>query len=281
METTIVVSGDGVALALHRLKGDRSPVLFVPGGFSDHRFWTGTAGSGLARSASEAGFDAYVLDPRGHGRSARPDAGARWVFSDWVEHDVPAAIRASAGKDGRVILIGHSAGGAAALGAVLGDEDLRDRVRALVLIATPAPELARIRRAGAWFIVALSLLLGRFPAKILGFSDQDELPHVMAQWMRWNLAGRWADPGRPDLLDRAGNLAMPVLVVSGSGDRLFSPPEICARLAARLTGAPMTILNCGKATGFSENFGHAGLVLSRNARREVWPRVLAWMKDLA
>ncbi len=274
-----IVAGDGVRLAAHRLGPEGGvPVVLIPGAFSNHAFWLGTKGTGFARALASAGREAWVLDPRGQGESQKPSRAQRWDFRDWIVHDVPAIVEAAAAGGRRAFLAGHSAGGAAALAARAASPALRETVLGLVVLATPAPVLGPARRLGAAMVRGMSLAFGRFPARRLRLGAEDELPHVMAQWMLWNLRGRWGWEGGPDLLDELAGVDVPTLAAAGSGDRVFAPPALCRRLLDRLGAPEKTFREFGTRTGCSEDFSHAGLVVSRAASREVWPELLAWME---
>ncbi|MBX6363122.1 MAG: alpha/beta fold hydrolase, partial [Gemmatimonadetes bacterium] len=176
-----------------------------------------------------------------------------------------------------VVLIGHSAGGAAALVAAAADPDVRRRVRALVVVATPVPWLQGFRRTTTRLVRRSSLLLGRFPARLLRLGPEDELPGVMAQWMTWNLTRRWTGDDGTDYVARIRELPNPALFVAGAGDRLEAPPHAVQALYELAGSSDKTFLLCGRSTGFSADFDHAGLVVSRTARAEVWPKILAWL----
>jgi len=275
-----VIAADGTELALHRL-GDVSgpPVVMVPGAFSDHRFWLGTRQTGFGRAAAERGFSVRVLDPRGHGASDRPRLGSAWRFRDWICHDVPAAVRAATADGRRVVVVAHSAGGAAALAAAGFDRDVTERIAGIAALSTPSPEAGLYRRGAAFAARLLSAALGRFPARALGLGGEDELGGVMAEWMGWNAAGAWRWPGGPDLLAAIRPAPFPVLVATGSGDRLFAPPAACRDLAESL-GNKAVFREFGRATGCSENYSHPGLLVSRAARDDVWPVILDWMESV-
>src|SRR5512143_2363697 len=149
---------DGVRIALRRRGNPSQPrVLLVPGTFTNSSFWFGTRGIGFARTLVDAGYEACVLDPRGHGESDRPTRKQHWDIDDWARLDLPTALLAMATPDRPAFVIGHSAGGAVVLAALSADPNLRLFVRALVAIATPLPWLQRWRGLGAWLIRATSL----------------------------------------------------------------------------------------------------------------------------
>ena len=242
---TSITAPDGVRLALHRIGPEQgTPAVLIPGTFSNSSFWLGTRGTGFARELATHGYDAWVLDPRGHGMSARQGRADRWRFDDWARSDAPAAIR-TALEHRAGFVVGHSAGGAAALVAVATEPALRERIRGMVIIGTPFPWLQPFSRFGALAIRTTSQLLGRFPARALRLGPEDELAGVMTQWMNWNLSGRWrgddgnqGDAARPDkvkvALDRSGYRAGdtarltltppqpgPGLLLVEAGDRLL------------------------------------------------------------
>ncbi len=274
-----VRAGDGTRLALYRVgEPTAPPVVLMPGTFSNHTFWLGTGGRGMAWHLADAGYEAVVLDPRGHGGSERA-RGRPWRFEHWGRLDVPAAVSAAAPDGAPVLLVGHSAGGASMLIALAGEPALRERVAGVVVLGTPVPWLQRWRRVGAWTIRAASRLLGRFPARLLGLGPEDELPGVMAQWMTWNLKREWRGCDGTDYVERLQSVCTPVLAMSGAGDTVFAPPDACRGVVEMMGSADASYVLAGRETGFSEDFDHPGIVVSRAARVEVWPRIVTWLDD--
>lgn len=275
--TRHVRAHDGARLALHRL-GDPAGtgVLLVPGTFSSSTFWFGTRGTGFGRFLAAHGFEACALDPRGHGESARPRRGQRWDFDDWG-HDVATALETLAPAGRRVYAVGHSAGGAALLAALAARPELRPRVRGIVILATPGPWILRSRAAAARAALLAARVLPRFPARLLRLGPEDELPGVIEQWMRWNLGGHWRGDDGTDYTAALAGLDLPALFIAGAGDHLWAPPTACRALFDRVGSGDKTFLLCGRATRFSEDFDHVGLVVSRAARAEIWRAIRAWM----
>lgn len=273
-----VVAADGTRLALYRVGGPGPAAVLMPGTFSNHTFWLGTKGRGMAWALADAGFEVVILDPRGHGGSERPGGrGHDWNFDHWGRVDVPAAVEAATTDGERALLVGHSAGGASMLIALAGEPEVRERVAGVVALATPVPWLQRWRRIGAWAVRAGSRIMGRFPARILGLGPEDELPGVMAQWMTWNLRGDWVGDDGTDYVAELGRVRTPVLAVSGAGDTVFAPPAACRGLMEMVGTDDATYILAGRDTGFSEDFDHPGVVVSKAAHVEVWPLVIDWL----
>src|SRR5690606_18705948 len=131
-----------VELALHRLPAPAgrgslgAPPLLASGTFNGRPLWLGSEGGGGAWGLADAGFDTWILEPRGHGRSERP---AGWRLSDWIDHDAPAAARAvvaAAGSTG-VHWVGHSAGGVVGAAFAGSTHPARSALRSLTLLGAP------------------------------------------------------------------------------------------------------------------------------------------------
>jgi predicted alpha/beta hydrolase len=271
-----ITTDDGVALALHRLgPADGIPVILATGTFSNSSFWLGTRGTGFARFLAAAGYEACVLDYRGHGASQRPAPGQRWVFDDFGRHDLATAVRTLRGEGRRPLLVGHSAGGAAILSALAAEPDLRSATPGAIIIATPLPWLQRWRRTAAWTLRFAARHLDAFPARLLRLGPEDELPGVMEQWMDWNIRGHWTGRDGTDYCEKLPGLTLPLLFIAGAGDHRFAPPDAVKGLQ-RLTPASHFML-AGRETGFARDYGHVDIVVSREAKGEIWPRLLEWL----
>ena len=264
---------DGTRIALHRLgETNRPRVLLVPGTFSNHTFWLGTKGVGFARTLSDAGYEACVIDPRGHGLSARPSKTDKWDIDDWAREDVPTALRAIATRENPAFIVGHSAGGAVVLAALAADPQLRELTRAVVTIGTPVPWLQPWRGAGARVLKLTSLALGRFPARLLKLGPEDELPHVMSQWMTWNIEGHWTGDDGTDYSAGLEDLHMPFLMIAATADKFFAPPYACEGLF-NMIGSNR------KQFEVFQDLDHVSVMVSKRARAEVWPRILQFLSD--
>jgi predicted alpha/beta hydrolase len=264
---------DGATFAMHVVapEGQHGPVAIVThGAFSDARSCVG-----LARHLARVGFAVCIFEWRGHGHSGEATHGS---FDEIARHDVPAAIEEARRLTARskVFWIGHSGG---ALLPWMWAARTRNAasLEGVVALACQANSACRTWR-GKVMVAAGAMLnaaLGRTPA--LGFGPQDELEGVMRQWYQWNWTGRWHGDDGFEYDTAMQHIDIPAMLIAGAGDGLIAPEQGCRTLFDALGTSDKTFVLAARSTGFSHDYGHAGLVTGRGARQEIWPRVSDWM----
>jgi pimeloyl-ACP methyl ester carboxylesterase len=276
---------DGVELALLRVEpaAPRAapPILLVHGTFSNRNFFHGpTADRSLALALAERGFDCWVAELRGHGRSGAAGKNSAWHFEDWIRRDAPTLVRAVLEATGApsLVWLGHSAGGVIGVAHAATADSTDRRVAGLVLAGAPAPTgLGILQYPMAAAVLTVTRALGRFPARLLGLGPEDEHAGIMEQWMRWNLRGRWHGEDGTDYFAACRAITAPVLALAGGGDWLISPPSLCRDLLDQMASPDRTMIVAGRAEGFSEDYDHNRLLVSTAARQEIWPLIGDWL----
>jgi pimeloyl-ACP methyl ester carboxylesterase len=95
----------------------------------------------LARFLAKSGYDAWVVELRGAGRSTRPSWMNRkrydWCFEDYVYHDAPAALRVVLRESGarQVHWVGHSMGGMIAYALLM--SPVHGKIASAVTLGSP------------------------------------------------------------------------------------------------------------------------------------------------
>jgi len=135
-----------------------------------------------------------------------------------------------------------------------------------------------VRRLGAMLAGGL-LPSMKLSGRHLRLGPECESGRLIREWMRWNVTGRWRDGEGGDYLAGLAGSRVPVLGVVGAGDRLLAPPAAVGDLLDRFGSPDRTLLVAGRATGFSIDFDHPGLIVGRRARQEIWPRAGEWLHD--
>lgn len=279
--TISITAADGVRLALHCIPAAHLPpipaeVLLTHGSFSNANSCLGLAGY-----LASIGFRCWVLDWRGHGKSGA--APRQTTFDSVARLDVPAALAAVLERAGPAPLfwIGHSGGAlVGAMWAARNVEYAHTRLRGLVMLGAQA-SLAGTRPRNRLIIRLIDLLISvtrSAPGHYLGMGPEPENPQLMRQWCRWNIRKSFSGEDEFDYTVALGNLRIPVLALSGAGDTFIAPSEGCRQLAYAFSGQDITFQECGTATGFTENYTHDRLILSKPASLEIWPTLAAWMK---
>lgn len=311
-----VVTDDGAQVQLHRHPADGPPVLVVHGIASNARFWDLTAERSLALALNQAGYDAWLLDLRGHGGATHDAAGhpqrAGWTVDDYGRYDVAAAVdhvRQATGYD-RVGYIGHSMGGmvAAVYTAWHGD----DALAALTVMGSPLdfrhpePLLVAGRQA-----MAAATLLPRIdvPAVARMTTPLRDLPmhgddllwdddnvdeatrremvrHGTGPFSRGEMrhfaatvrSGRFASAdGERDYVGALAKLEVPLLVVAGRGDRVAPPDRVRPWMEhAGSTEKRWEVL--GKANGYRHDYGHVDMAMGVTAPDEVHPLLVGFLE---
>ena len=276
-----------VELALTRLGATtrppdgRIPVVLLHGSFSNRRFWYSPAGIGLGPYLARAGFDVWLAEMRGHGLSPRNRQYRLNSVADYARYDLPAIaafVTESAGQAPH--WIGHSLGGitlaAAAGGAYLGP-------RQAASFALFGSQVSR-----TYWPVKLPpvvwtgrALLGRFDV-ISGprfdRGPEDEPIGMAIESLRWySLFGRFGD-GEHDWWAGLADARVPLLAVSARGDR-EDPAWACRKLFDQYGGTEKQFVLLGRQEGFSDDYGHIEMIVSKPAAREVWPLVAYWLQE--
>jgi acylglycerol lipase len=234
-----VGSADGAKIAYRAWPHPGAPITFaVVHGLGEHagryeRFAKGMAKHGMAT---------FAADLRGHGKSSG-QRGHVDSWSQWTD-DVSAFVKhVEAVAQGEVVPLGHSFGGVALLSTVLAGKLPRSRRFIVsspalkVKVAVPAWKI-KLGTATSRVMPKLALdnevdpkLLSRIPEVVEAYRT-DPLVHAKISsrlYTEWRVATK-------QILDRAGEITIPFLILAGTDDGLIDPEgsrELHANASAR------------------------------------------------
>jgi oxygen-independent coproporphyrinogen-3 oxidase len=272
-----VTTADGAGLAVRRIGARRRgpPVILTHGMFSNQSICVP-----LARYLAREGFECWVYDWRGHGQST--SGGTPPTFDRLAALDVPAMISFVRERTAceRVAWVAHSGGGLALLMHLARVPEAAARISCGVFFGSQAVGAATTPLGKAFVALtgAIHALYARVHGPRLHATARDEFVGILGPWLRWNRTGRWTGEDGFDYEAALSKLEVSVLAFAGTGDRWIAPPEGCARLVRALGGTRKELVVCAPRNGFGEDYGHAGIILSRGARKEIWPRVAGFLR---
>ncbi|KAF1029896.1 MAG: hypothetical protein GAK37_01569 [Pseudomonas sp.] len=257
------------------------PVILLHGSFSNRRFWYSPKGIGLGAYLTRAGFDVWIPEMRGHGLSRRNQQYAKNRVADYARYDLPAIGAFVREQSGQIPhWIGHSLGGTTLM-AALGGQYLG--APAVASVAVFGCQVSRtywplkippVEWGGRFILKRFAQLSGTR----LKRGPEDEPVGLALESMRWHgLFGRFGDAER-DWWKGLAEVDVPLLAVSAAGDRQ-DPAWACRKLFEQVGSEQRQYLCLGREEGFTEDFGHVQMLVSKAAQAEVWPLVQRWLSD--
>lgn len=281
-------TSDGAKLALTRIRAEpdaapRVPVILVHGSYTHRRFWVTEDGFGLAPFLAEHGYDVWIPELRGHGLSPKGEDFADVTAEDHIRRDLPTVHRYVRGEtDAAPLLVGHSSGGLYLLGALSRGWIEPGSVQALAVFGTQIShgEEYLQNRLVAAAVRGLLDLLGSLPAPRLGLGPEVEPAAEMKEVVDWKAHQRWADRSGVSYYAGLDEVSIPFRSYAGASDER-DPPAGCRNLFERVGSEDKSFQLLAESEGFVRDYGHAEMVASRAASREVWPDLLDWLQDHA
>ena len=276
-QPAFVAGAKNSMLALYRFASAASvylPVVMTHGTFSNASICRE-----LAVYLQQQGFDCWIYEWSGHGKSAygdfRPDA------EDYALFDVPAVLKAVAEntKQEKCIWVAHSGGGFLPLMFMAREAQRQSQFQALVSLGAQTTGAGKTIEQK--FNIALALLMiklfGYMPGPLFGLGPENERMGFMPQWCHWNKTGEWLGKDNFGYMQAIQKISIPVLMIAGERDKI-APPDGCRKMFAALGSKRKEFQLFSKKGGFAEDYNHPRLMASQNARQEIWPRILNFIK---
>ena len=310
-----------IAMHFHnpsKLRKDSYPVILSHGIASNKYCLDLNRNLSLAYFLKQAGYRVFVLSLRGVGKSYHnsPRAYKGFSFDDIVKYDVPAVIQRARELTGasKVSWVGHSMG-AMIMQAFLGRYPAGSQdIASFVSLGGPG-RLDHIRYAWwgkfsryyylkCFFILRsgarlLAPLLSRIhtPFHNIVYSKKNMDERTVKDLLRNSVENiekglhsqfrEWIYQARELSLDGSFNyrqgfkrIRLPSLFIAGLSDKI-AIPESVRFVWKKISSHKKKFVILSKKNGFSMDYCHLGLVLGKEAPREVFPMVLECLEQHA
>ena len=111
------------------------------------------------------------------------------------------------------------------------------------------------------------------------FLNQPEAPMEILEYARWKgIGGRWETSDGRSYHAGMRRFTAPLLALSGAADR-NDPPKGCRELMEESGSTDLRFVLLGRKNGFSMDYGHVEMVVSKAAQKEVWPLIAKWLDE--
>ncbi|WP_367105089.1 alpha/beta fold hydrolase [uncultured Psychrobacter sp.] len=268
-------------------------IFLTHGTFSDKR-----ACLRIASYLAQLGHDCYIMEWRGHGAS--PKSTKKFNFETVATYDFAAVFRYLFDdlKLDNLHCVTHSGGGVCLTMFLIQNEQYIDKVNSMSLFACQAygaisdvKSYAKISAANIF-----NRMLGYIPAKLLKLGPVNESYYMMAQWYDWNLNKNFNSSftkknnskhcshfdqtnsdERFDYRQAMPKITIPIYAISAKGDTFISPTQGCKLFFDNFSHPSNVFYEFSKANGNLSDYTHSRILMSRDAAKEIWPTVAAWI----
>lgn len=279
----------------HIYQDPEAPAIFLLHGLlEDGTIYYSRAGQGLAYFLAQHGFQVFVPDLRGKGRSwpsVSQLLNCRVV--DLVTEDIPTLLQFIEDKTGRApaFLVGHGFGGVLISSFLARYPEYRHLITGVVhfgsrRVATGADLYRRILIDWLWSGVAgfLARVRGVVPARLLHLGSRDEHPQLHEDSLYWLKGRPWQDPD--DEFDYGKALSdgleyPPSLYFASRRDLGYGNPADVRHFMREVGHHNGRLLVLGKAEGNRHNYSHIGMLIHPDAWDDHFPFMLEWLAEMS
>lgn len=289
IEHEIEVASDEVIVVTQicTSKSER-PVVFIHGAVENGRIFYTDSGKGLAPFLARQGFNCYVVDLRGRGKSYPSIDGSATVSqTDIIKYDLPkisAWLRFRHPKQ-KQSWISHSWGGVLINSFLLRHDSYCRQVESIVHFGAKRQVKAKTwerywKISLVWnrLCFLITAIYGYLPGKKFGLGSDSESRLTHTQSVAWVKSKTWTDIDGFDYARKASIHALPrTLYVMAKGDRALGHPDDCQRFAAESGIHQHHFVCLEKKSQSHEQYGHVDMLTHPKAERDVYPLARAFL----
>lgn len=292
-ESIAVPLPGGESLHIRRLQGRAggSPLLMIHGAIENGRIFYSESGKGLAPYLAAKGFDVFVVDMRGRGKSS-PPIGRCSVFgqTEAIREDIPALIGAVRKIHGDRPLqwVAHSWGGVLLTAFLARCPEEAKKISAMVYFGSKRTirvwNIWRILKVDlVWSIVCplACLIAGYLPARQLHFGSDSETSKSYRQSAEWVKNDAWVDSD--DGFDYGSAVKKinlpPIWYIAAKNDHSLGHPDDVRDFMNSSGGQKSRFTILGRQNGNLHDYDHINMLTHPDATVDHFPMVAEWLQQ--
>jgi len=275
-ELIFVEAKDQVQIALWKNSRveNTSNILMVHGTFSDRKVF-----SLAVNYFNERGYNCWVMEWRNHGASQR--VKSNFDFETVAHYDLKAVVEHLIHREQIKYFhaVTHSGGGICLTMLLCRNPEYQNNVMSATMFACQAFSASLSKMHFARLVVAKTLtkLIGFIPGKKMKLGNHNESYHTMKQWFNWNLSKQFAGQFSEDYQTVMRSIHIPIYAVASEADKFIAPKKACLIFMRQFSNSD-NMYHCFSVKHNNlEDYGHARVIYSRNAVKEIFPTVMYWI----
>lgn len=294
-QSLMVDLAGGQQLHVKRLTNDPDApaVLLLHGLLEDGTIFYSGKGRGLAPYLAHNGFDAFVPDLRGKGRSWPPVRGwASYRVGDAINQDIPAVLSRIQELKGELprFWVNHAWGGVLASSFLARYPGYRGSLNGLVnfgvhrvAVQRSLSRLIWLQGLWHWLSRLTARLRGYVPGRRLKLGVQDEFAGIQQDCINWMRGRDWVDP--QDRFDYGAALSQGLRYPPAL---YFAPSSDLARCSAADVKAFMReighhngrLVVLGQALGNRHDYSQISMLTHPDAVHDHFPFMVNWLREM-
>ena len=286
-----LASGD--VLNLQRFSGAEPgpPVLMLHGAIENGRIFYSGSGRGLAIYLARNGFDVYVADLRGRGKSSPPiDRSSRFGQTEAITEDIPACVEAVINLRGPILQqwVAHSWGGVLFSSFLARFPEYIKLVGSLVYFGSKRTirvwnikRILQVDLAWRWVCPIACLIAGYLPARQLRIGSDSETVKSYRQSAAWVKNDAWVDSD--DGFDYGAAIKKlslpPTWYIAAQNDHVLGHPRDVRDFMESAGRQEQRYTVLSRKNGNRHDYDHITMLTHPDAVYDHFPQVLEWLRQ--
>lgn len=264
-------------------QGKSLPIILLHGTYSMRNFWISPKGIGLGTYLANNGFDIWIPELRGHGLSPKGKNFSSITAEQQIRFDIPAIQDFVYHQTQTpVTWICHSFGGVYLLASLSCKWLDQEPIRGILTFGSQISKGEQFLKIPplAWLCKVILKMLGNFPAPFFGMGPEVEAAGAMIEVIQWKkFRGKWVNSEGISYWEGLKQIQIPVSCFAAAADK-NDPPEGCEILHNHIGSKRKTFTILGEKTGFSKDYDHVGMIVSKESQTEIWPLIAKQIETL-
>ncbi len=291
MQESLYIDGGDYQLHLRHITKSSVgvPILMIHGSIENGLIFYTEKGKGLACYLAEQGYDVYVADLRGRGKSSPSiDANAHFGQFELISQDIPLMIDFIRNKTNQAMhLIAHSWGGVLVASCLARYPNYLTNILSntcfgskRVITVKSIEKFFKMNLVWGYAAVKLANKQGFLDAKKYRIGSDNETQQSLQQSIAWVSPSDWVDPHDGfDYQQAATKITWPpTWHLTGINDKVLGHAQDVQRFIVESSNSQAKFTLLAKQNGNALDYDHINILTHPKAIDDHFPRLVQWLK---